>query len=58
MDNQTIIHDLKESNLKMKILIQMIANSINSGHSKELDEKVNQLIEELESTKVTLRFID
>jgi len=58
MDNQTIIHDLKESNLKMKILIQMIANSINSGHSTELDEKVNQLIEEFEKSKMTLSLID
>ncbi len=51
MDSSKLLHDLKESNLKMKILLQMISESIKSGHNLEFDEQVKQLIEEAEKTK-------
>lgn len=46
MDNQAkLIHDLKESNLKMKILIQMFSHSENDESSKShMDQFEEEMI--------------
>ena len=52
MDKNKALHDLKESNLKMKILLQMVGESIKNGQDLELDVQVKQLLEEVEKTKI------
>ncbi len=51
MDKNKVMHDLKESNLKAKILLQMIAaTSSNEQSNLERNEQIKQLIEELEKS--------
>lgn len=56
MDKNKVLHDLKESNLKAKILLQMISsNSKDSGQNLELNEQVKQLTEELEKSLLLVK---